>query len=116
MSATYHVPVLLDEAVRALVTNRTWIYVDGTLGGGGHAERVCEELSPAGTLVAFDCDADAIEVARKRLKRFGDRVLLVRANFRSMAAELRRRNIEHWWRSPRSGSLIVPAGCSVSGI
>jgi 16S rRNA (cytosine1402-N4)-methyltransferase len=94
MSATYHVPVLLDEAVRVLVTNRAWIYVDGTLGGGGHAERVCEELSPEGTLVAFDCDADAIEVARNRLARFGDRVLLIRANFRAMAAELRRRDIK----------------------
>lgn len=106
MSATYHVPVLLDEAVRVLVTNRAWVYVDGTLGGGGHSEKICEEVSPEGRLVAFDCDADAIEVARQRLERFGDCVVLVRANFRSMAAELQRLNIE------RVGGVLLDLGVS----
>ena len=93
MSTAYHLPVLRDEAVRVLVTNPSWIYLDGTLGGGGHAEKICEALRPEGRLVAFDCDADALGFARQRLEGFGDRVTMVQANFRSMAAELRRLRI-----------------------
>jgi 16S rRNA (cytosine1402-N4)-methyltransferase len=93
MSTAYHLPVLRDEAVRVLVTNPSWIYVDGTLGGGGHAERICEVLSPDGRLVAFDCDSDAISVSRQRLERFSARVTIVQANFRSMAIELQRLSI-----------------------
>ncbi len=55
----YHQPVLLEESVRALVTEPDGVYVDATFGGGGHSRRILESLSPKGRLLAFDRDADA---------------------------------------------------------
>ena len=55
----YHNPVLLEESVRALITDPAGVYVDATFGGGGHSRRILEALSPAGRLIAFDRDADA---------------------------------------------------------
>jgi 16S rRNA (cytosine1402-N4)-methyltransferase len=88
MEGAYHVPVLSEAAVEALIRDPAWTYVDGTLGGGGHAERICEHLSPEGRCIGFDCDEDAIRVATERLERFRDRLTLVRANFREMRWEL----------------------------
>ena len=56
------------------------IYVDGTLGGGGHSYEICRRLSEKGRLVGIDQDADAIEAAGKRLEEFRDRVTIVRSN------------------------------------
>ena len=64
------------------------IYVDGTVGGGGHAEVICENLGPRGRLIGFDADADAVEESRVRLMRFGSCVTLIRGNFRTIGAEL----------------------------
>lgn len=69
MTGVYHTPVLLNETLRHLITDPNGIYVDGTLGGGGHAEGVCEQLKN-GRLICFDADADAIRFASERLKRF----------------------------------------------
>jgi 16S rRNA (cytosine1402-N4)-methyltransferase len=76
----YHIPVLLHEAIDMLVTVRNGVYVDGTLGGGGHAERICERIYPEGMLVGIDADADAQQEARKKLARFDPRVKLVHDN------------------------------------
>ncbi len=59
-----HQTVLLDEAINALVTRADGIYVDGTFGRGGHSRAVLERLGPAGRLIAFDKDPQAIETAR----------------------------------------------------
>lgn len=63
-----------------LVTVRDGVYVDGTLGGGGHAERICERIYPEGMLIGIDQDADAQQEARQRLARFMPRVMLVHDN------------------------------------
>ena len=86
--ATYHEPVLCREALSFLLTDKDGVYVDGTLGSGGHAESICEQLSPRGRLIGFDADGDAIAEAGKRLQRFGERVTIVEANFRLLRERL----------------------------
>lgn len=75
----YHVPVLLEEVIEALVIKPGGVYVDCTFGGGGHSRAILEELGPKGKLVAFDQDEDA----RKNLPD-DQRVLFVPHNFRHL--------------------------------
>lgn len=70
------------------------IYVDGTLGGGGHASEVCRRLGEKGRLIGIDQDADAIQAASERLKPFGDRVTVVRSNYVNIAQILRDLGLE----------------------
>ena len=77
---TYHKPVLLNEAVRYLVTDPDGIYVDGTLGGGGHSAHILEKLSDKGRLFGIDQDDDALRVAAERFAD-DDRVTVIRGNF-----------------------------------
>ncbi len=81
-----HHPVMADETVRLLEPERGGQFLDATVGGGGHAERILES-SPAATLIGLDQDPEAVAAARKRLSVFGDRARLVTGNFRD-AAEL----------------------------
>ena len=81
---SYHEPVLLIETLGQLDLEPGSVIVDGTLGGGGHAEAILERTSPDGLLIGLDLDADAIREAAKRLETFGDRVHLVQASFRRM--------------------------------
>jgi 16S rRNA (cytosine1402-N4)-methyltransferase len=76
-----HTTVLAEEAVRFLAPRSGEVYCDATVGGGGHAERILEASSPAGRLVGIDRDPSALEAARARLQRFGDRVTLVHGAF-----------------------------------
>ena len=68
-----HTSVLLNETVDGLNVRPDGIYVDATLGGGGHAYEVCRRLSDKGRFIGIDQDADAIEAAGKRLKASGRR-------------------------------------------
>lgn len=83
-----HVSVLLHEAVEQLNIKPDGIYVDGTLGGGGHAFEVAKRLGPAGRLIGIDQDEDAVCAASKRLEAFGEKVTIVRDNYCNMAAIL----------------------------
>ena len=84
-----HIPVMLNECLEALITDPCGIYVDGTLGNGGHAGKVLESLSEGGTLVGFDRDVDAISRVSERLKSGnGRRVELVHDNYANMAPRL----------------------------
>ncbi|MBQ2115595.1 MAG: 16S rRNA (cytosine(1402)-N(4))-methyltransferase RsmH [Lachnospiraceae bacterium] len=76
-----HKSVLLEETIEALDIKSDGIYVDGTLGGGGHAYEVCKRLSDRGRFVGIDQDADAIKAAGKRLEEFNDKVTIVRNNY-----------------------------------
>jgi 16S rRNA (cytosine1402-N4)-methyltransferase len=78
---TYHEPVLLREAVQQLQPRSGGLYVDCTIGGGGHAEEILRAGAPDGRLIGLDCDDEAIAASRERLREFGTRVQLVRANF-----------------------------------
>ncbi|MFR5601928.1 MAG: 16S rRNA (cytosine(1402)-N(4))-methyltransferase RsmH [Lachnospiraceae bacterium] len=84
-----HKSVLLNETVDSLNIKPDGIYVDGTLGGGGHASLVCERLGDQGRLIGIDQDADAIEAASKRLAVFGEKVTIVRSNYEQITEVLR---------------------------
>ncbi len=79
-----HTSVLLEETVGQVFTRPDGIYVDGTLGGGGHAYRICSQLTGNGRLIGIDQDADAISAAKERLSAFADRVTIVRSNYSDM--------------------------------
>lgn len=79
-----HVPVLLDEVLEYLQPEPGDMYIDGTIGAGGHAAAILERSAPDGQLLGLDQDPNALDVAAERLDVFGDRVTLVRGNFRSM--------------------------------
>lgn len=89
--AMKHIPVMLDECLEGLAIDPKGIYVDGTLGNGGHAAAILEQLEHGGTLIGFDRDADAIERVKETLKAGeGKRVELVHGNYADMATELDR--------------------------
>ncbi len=77
----YHVPVLVNEVSYYLLTEPDGIYIDGTLGGGGHTESILLKLSEKGRLIGFDMDEDALQYSKTRLRRFRDRVIYVHDNF-----------------------------------
>ena len=78
---TYHTPVLLKEVVNQLQPRRGGLYVDCTVGGGGHAREILRACGPEGQLIGLDWDEEAIAASRERLSEFGARVQLVRANY-----------------------------------
>lgn len=85
---TYHTPVLLQETLFYLLTQRNGLYVDGTIGGGGHAEAILDRLSSPGKLIGIDLDIDALAAAKNRLGRFGDRAILIKENFKNIQSVL----------------------------
>ena len=89
-----HTTVLLHETVDGLNVRPDGIYVDATLGGGGHASEVCRRLSGTGRLIGIDQDADAIEAAGRRLESFGEKVTIIRSNYRDMKPELHKLGID----------------------
>ena len=76
-----HVPVLYDEVMQALNIQPDGIYVDGTVGGGGHSSGICERLSREGTLIAVDRDNEALEAARARLAGYECNKKFIHANY-----------------------------------
>lgn len=89
-----HTSVLLDETVSSLNLKAGGIYVDGTLGGGGHAWEVLHRLDGSGRLIGIDQDADAIAAASERLSEYGDRVTIVRSNYEQIEEVLRSLGID----------------------
>ena len=76
-----HIPVLLKETVELLQCKKGGIYIDCTVGAGGHAERILELTSPDGVVIGIDQDEDILKIAEERLKRFGERIRLMHGNF-----------------------------------
>ena len=89
-----HKSVLLNETIDGLNIKPDGIYVDGTLGGGGHAYEVCRRLGEKGSIVGIDQDAAAIEAASARLKDFGEKVTIVRGNYCDMKSKLHELGID----------------------
>lgn len=89
-----HKSVLLEETIESLNIKPDGIYVDGTLGGGGHAFHVCERLGENGRLIGIDQDEAAIEAAGKRLSPFKDKVTIVRSNYENIRSVLEGLEIE----------------------
>ncbi len=83
-----HKSVLLEETIDSLMIKEDGTYLDGTLGGGGHAYEVCKRLGDKGRFIGIDQDADAICAAGKRLEEFGDKVTIIRNNYCNAKAAL----------------------------
>lgn len=96
-----HEPVLLEEVVELLRAERGGLFLDGTVGGGGHADAILAAVDST-RVVGLDRDPDAVEAARERLKRYGDRATVLRGDFREAPTLLREANE----RSDLAGALL----------
>jgi 16S rRNA (cytosine1402-N4)-methyltransferase len=101
-----HAPVLLEETIEILEPRAQGRYLDGTLGGGGHAEKILERSDPGGELLGLDWDDEALAAAQKKLARFGARAIVKHANFRDAGAVLG----EIGWR--RVNGAVLDLGIS----
>ena len=86
--------MLANVVLSYLVTDLKGVYVDATVGGGGHAERILEKLEREGRVVALDRDGNAVTFAQERLSKYGDRVRIVRANFAEVGTIVERLGID----------------------
>lgn len=84
-----HLPVLVEEVLQYLDCRPERIYVDGTVGSGGHSWKILERSSPTGKLIGLDWDEEAVERARKNLSLFEGRVVLRRGNFKDLKSVLK---------------------------
>ncbi len=84
---TFHIPVLKDRSIEFLQIKKGGIYVDATLGGGGHTEAMFEQENDI-HVIAFDHDKDAIDFAQKRLSKYSDRIIFVNKNFSYLSSAL----------------------------
>lgn len=89
-----HYSVLLKETIENLNIKPDGIYVDGTLGGGGHSYQIAARLGSSGRLIGIDQDKDAIAAAGERLAEFGSKVTIIRSNYSNMKEELHRIGVE----------------------
>ena len=101
-----HYTVMLDEAVDALECQRGKIYVDCTLGGGGHSELILKRISPDGRLIAFDIDEEAIAHAKERLKDFPN-ITIIKSSYTNIKEELNKLGIDKI-----TGGVILDLGAS----
>jgi len=90
----FHQPVLLGEVIASLACREGGVYIDGTVGGAGHAFEILKESSPDGLLIGIDADAEALHAAAKRLHPFRNRINLVRGNFADIGNILLKLNID----------------------
>lgn len=89
-----HKSVLLDETIDMLNIKPEGIYVDGTLGGGGHSYEICRRLGSGGRLIGIDQDDAAIDAGSERLKEFKEKVTVIRSNYSDMKSVLLEHGIE----------------------
>ncbi len=83
-----HISVLLNETIDSLNIKPDGVYVDGTLGGGGHSLKICENLGKNGRLIGIDQDMDAIGAATERLRDYSDKVTIVHSNYQDIDSVL----------------------------
>ena len=88
-----HISVLLYESIQALNIKPEGIYVDGTLGGGGHAYEICKRLGKEGRLIGVDQDIEAILASKEKLKEYEQKVYFVNNNFKNIKEILKQLNI-----------------------
>ena len=87
-----HISVLLNESIDMLQIKEDGIYVDCTLGRGGHSSEILKRLT-SGHLYAFDCDQNAIDESMPRLKAIGDQFTLIHSPFENLKSELAKRGV-----------------------
>ena len=89
-----HIPIMLEQVIEGLDIKPDGIYVDGTLGGGGHSYEIAKRLVNGGRLIGIDQDEAAIKAAGVKLSEFDDRVTIVRSNYAQMVSVLRGLDID----------------------
>jgi 16S rRNA (cytosine1402-N4)-methyltransferase len=94
MKAYSHRPVMVNRVVRELVTRSDGVYVDGTVGTGGHSQAIAEMLTAKGCLICMDRDSEAARISEARLSCFGDKVIVVKANYAELDEVLGQRGYE----------------------
>src|SRR4030043_614387 len=83
-----HLPLLYNEIIHAMQPHREGLYIDCTLGAGGHAWGILQASSPDGQLLGLDLDPQALELAKEKLAEYGERALLVRASYTTLLKQL----------------------------
>lgn len=78
----YHIPIMLKQTIDVLSPKSEGIFLDATLGGGGHSFEILKRSSPNGKLIGLDLDQDALKSAGEKLSRFGNRVVTVHSNYK----------------------------------
>jgi 16S rRNA (cytosine1402-N4)-methyltransferase len=106
LRAAYHVPVLLEEVLSFLPVDPDGIYVDGTLGGGGHARALANRLGPRGRLIGLDRDPEALAACRDLERDLPGRATLLLGDFGDLKAILRREGVE------RVSGILLDLGVS----
>ena len=80
----YHKPVLFDEVMENIISEGDAVYVDCTLGGGGHTEGILEKSSEGSKVIGIDQDKEAINFAKNKLKSYGNKLEIFQDNFRNL--------------------------------
>jgi 16S rRNA (cytosine1402-N4)-methyltransferase len=106
MISDFHQPVLVNAVNKLLITKQDGTYVDGTLGGGGHAESILLNTTDRGTLIGLDVDNEALNFAKKRLTKFQGRVIFCNDNFANIKQVLEKLSIK------RIDGLLLDLGVS----
>jgi len=101
-----HIPVLREEVLRRLITTPDGVYVDGTVGGGGHSSALLDQLTAGATLIGIDADSDNLDIAEAQLHGYPQSIILAEANFGQLLAVLRREGID------RIDGLLLDLGLS----
>ncbi len=94
MANSFHIPVLTKEILNYLNLKKGGVYIDCTLGGGGHSKALLEKIYPHGLLIGMDQDIEAIETAREELKSYIDKVKIIKGNFKNLEEILSNIKIE----------------------
>ncbi|WP_339256432.1 16S rRNA (cytosine(1402)-N(4))-methyltransferase RsmH [Paenibacillus sp. FSL R5-0713] len=108
----HHITVLKEEATEGLNIKQDGIYVDCTLGGGGHSSVIASKLGPGGRLIALDQDDWALDNAREKLAAYGDRVTLVKTNFRDLEQVLKDLDVPMKDGAPQVDGILYDLGVS----
>jgi len=91
---TTHQPVMVDEVITYLITTPDGIYVDGTVGTGGHSAEIGKRIGPKGELICLDVDRSSIGLAKKRLSAFGQKIKIIRESYLDLDKVLKRIGID----------------------
>lgn len=108
----HHITVLKEEATEGLNIKQDGIYVDCTLGGGGHSSVIASKLGPGGRLIALDQDDWALDNAREKLAPYGERITLVKTNFRDLEQVLKELDVPTKDGVPQVDGILYDLGVS----
>ncbi|WP_440111086.1 16S rRNA (cytosine(1402)-N(4))-methyltransferase RsmH [Paenibacillus sp. QZ-Y1] len=108
----HHITVLKEEATEGLNIKQDGIYVDCTLGGGGHSSVIASKLGPGGRLIALDQDDWALDNAREKLASYGERITLVKTNFRDLEQVLKELDVPMKDGVPQVDGILYDLGVS----